>query len=115
MDKNLYLIHDQSGMGVDFDVLDLIIVDNRIFVVLAPATAGDNLICSTMMEGLKEKLGETAAPEARDEERYACILEMKEEEDGSCSYMRVDGKLLEEVFGMFRNRNARRFRFKEDL
>ena len=115
MDQNLYLIHDQSGMGVEFDVLDLIIAEDRIFVVLAPATAGDNIICSTMMEGLKEKLGETAASDGLEEERYACILEMKEEEDGSCSYMRVDGKLLEEVFGMFRNRNARRFRFKDYL
>lgn len=115
MDKNLYLIHDQSGMGVDFDVLDLIIADNRIFVVLAPATAGDNIICSTMMEGLKEKLGETAASEAREDERYACILEMKEEEDGTCSYIRVDGSMLEKIFGMFRKRNARRFRFKDYL
>ncbi len=110
MDKNLYLIHDQSGMGVDFDVLDLIILEDRIFVVLAPATSGDNIICSTMMEGLKEKLGCASESDGHEDERYACILEMKEEDSG-CSYMRVDGKMLEEIFAIFRKRNEHRFRF----
>ncbi len=112
MDKNLYLIHDQSGRGVDFDVLDLIILDDRIFVVLAPASTDDSLVCSTMMEGLETALGCTPETEEMKYDCYVCILEMKEEEGCRCSYERVDGKMLEEIFQLFRKRNACRFRFQ---
>lgn len=105
MDNTIYLLHDQSGMGVDFQVLDVILTEDRIFVVLMPATAGDSLICSNMMEHLEESL--PAAEPAAD----VCILEMKEEKDGKCSYIRVEKEWLEKIFSLFRKRNGERFRF----
>ena len=102
MDNNLYLIHDQSGIGVDFQVLDLIIVDDRLFLVLTAAAAEDAMILDTMME----------TAEQEDNCIDVCILEMTEDRDGRCSYIRVEPGLLEEVYEIFRKRNESRFQFQ---
>lgn len=112
MDKNLYLIHNQSGRGVDFDVLDLIILDDRIFVVLAPASTDDTLVCSTMMEGMEEAFECILDAEDTKSDWYVCILEVKQEDGPRCSYERVAGNMLEEIYRLFRKRNAHRFRFQ---
>lgn len=102
MDNNLYLIHDQSGIGVDFQVLDLIIVDDRLFLVLTAAAGEDAMILDTMME----------TAEQADNCIDVCILEMTEDRDGRCSYIRVESELLEEVYEIFRKRNESRFQFQ---
>ena len=102
---SMFLLHDVSGMGADFDVLDLIIVEDKIYVVLMPSTEGDALVCSTLMEQGWYEEGERGV-------RDVCILEYKEEADGKGVYRRVEEDVLTDIFGRFRRRNAKRLRFE---
>lgn len=101
---NMYLVHDPAGLGADFDLLDLIIIDDKVYVVLMPSTAGDALVCSTLMEG---SLNEEGEQDGRD----VYILESKEDTDGKGVYLRVEEDVLADIFQIFRRRNANRFRF----
>ena len=101
---SMFLVHDMTGLGADFDVLDLIIVEDKIYAVLMPSTENDALLCGAFME----------MSENQEEERDArdvCILEYKEDTEGKWVYQRVEEDVLTDIFERFRRRNANRFRF----
>ena len=91
MDKNMYLINRETGTGADFQVLDWIQMEGRVYVVLMPATETDREICGEMMEP--------------SDGWSVCILEVGEDRDGRGQYFRVEDHMLDQVFQVFRRRN----------
>lgn len=97
----MFLVNSETGMGIDFDILDWIQTEDKVYVVLMPASLEDRKICSEMMEPSQEGSGEWDV----------CILEAGEDQDGRGQFLRVEGDTLDQVFQLFRQRNQDRFRF----
>ena len=103
MAEKIYLIHEDTGMGVEFEVLDRIQVGRKQYIVLLPLTAEDTEVCSSMMEPLEE----TDMDDCID----VCILEVGESRNGNNQFLRVEDDILDCVFKLFRDRNEERFQF----
>ena len=106
MAERIYLINEDTGKGVDFEVLDRIRVGRKQYIVLLPLTAEDVEICSSMMEPLEE-----TDMEAMDDCTDVCILEVGESRNGNTQFLRVEDDVLDCVFKLFRDRNEDRFQF----
>ncbi|MBR4410570.1 MAG: DUF1292 domain-containing protein [Firmicutes bacterium] len=106
MAEKLYLINEDTGKGVDFEVLDRIRVGRKQYIVLLPLTAEDIEICSSMMEPLADD-DEDSADDCTD----VCILEIGESRNGNTQFLRVEDDVLDCVFKLFRDRNEERFQF----
>ena len=106
MAERIYLINEDTGKGVDFEVLDRIRVGRKQYIVLLPLTAEDVEICSSMMEPL-----EGTDMEDMDDCIDVCILEIGKSQNGSTQFLRVEDDVLDCVFKLFRDRNEDRFQF----
>ena len=106
MAEKIYLINEDTGIGVDFEVLDRIQVGRNQYIVLLPLTAADTEICRSMMEPLAEP-----DVEQMDDCTDVCILQVGESQNGHTQYLRVDDDVLDCVFKLFRDRNEERFQF----
>ena len=106
MAEKIYLISEDTGKGVEFEVLDRIRVGRKQYIVLLPLTAEDMEICSSMMEPLADD-DEDSADDCTD----VCILEIGESRNGNTQFLRVEDDVLDCVFKLFRDRNEERFQF----
>ena len=106
MAEKIYLISEDTGKGVEFEVLDRIRVGRKQYIVLLPLTAEDMEICSSMMEPLEEK-----DEDPEDDCIDVCILEIGESRNENTQFLRVEDDVLDCVFKLFRDRNEERFHF----
>ena len=106
MAEKIYLINEDTGKGVDFEVLDRIRVGRKQYIVLLPLTAEDMEICSSMMEPLVDD-----DEDSEDDSTDVCILEIGESRNGNTQFLRVEDDVLDCVFKLFRDRNEDRFQF----
>ena len=93
---NIFLRNEESGLGVDFDVLDRVMMDGRRYVILLPASETDQQIADALSDG--EADGE---PEADAGSRQIWILEEAEVRQGETLYLRVEEDRLQQVFQRF--------------
>lgn len=104
---NIFLVNEESGLGVRFQILDRITLKGKSYVVLMPETEEDREISSLMMEPAA-----ACAEQAEEQGCDVCILEVAEEACGESLFQRVDDAVMDEVFFHFRCRNEGRFAFE---